>query len=65
MTSSPTPEASLAMPTSGRIRGRYASTFELISDDEYRAGLDRAEKELPERIEYRSGWLIAIADADA
>ena len=45
-----------------RIRGRFASTFELIPDDEYRAGLARAEKELPERIEYRSGWLIAIAD---
>jgi SAM-dependent methyltransferase len=45
-----------------RIRGRYASTFDLISDDEYRAGLDRAEQELPERIEYRSGWLIAMAD---
>jgi ubiquinone/menaquinone biosynthesis C-methylase UbiE len=48
-----------------RIRGRYASTFDLLSDDEYRTGLDRAEKELPERIEYRSGWLIAIADAHA
>lgn len=46
-----------------RIRGRFASTFDLIPDDEYRAGLARAEKELPERIEYRSGWLIAIADA--
>jgi SAM-dependent methyltransferase len=48
-----------------RISGRFASTFELIPDDEYRAGLARAEKELPERIEYRSGWLIATADADA
>jgi SAM-dependent methyltransferase len=44
-----------------RIRGRFASTFDLIPDDEYREGLARAEKELPERIEYRSGWLIAIA----
>jgi SAM-dependent methyltransferase len=51
-------------PVLRRIRGRYASTFDLISDDEYRAGLDRAEKELPERIDYRSGWLIAMADAD-
>jgi ubiquinone/menaquinone biosynthesis C-methylase UbiE len=49
-----------------RIRGRYASTFDLISDDEYRAGLARAEQELPETIKCRSGWLIAIADvADA
>jgi SAM-dependent methyltransferase len=48
-----------------RIRKRFASSFDLIPDDEYRAGLERAETELPERIEYRSGWLIAIADADA
>jgi ubiquinone/menaquinone biosynthesis C-methylase UbiE len=45
-----------------RTRGRFASTFELISDDEYRAGLARAEAELPSHIEYRSGWLIAMAD---
>jgi SAM-dependent methyltransferase len=45
-----------------RIRGRFASTFELISDDEYQAGLARAEAELPDRIEYHSGWLIAMAD---
>ena len=47
-----------------RIRARFASTFDLIPDDEYRAGLERAEQELPERIEYRSGWLIAIADVE-
>ena len=45
-----------------RIRGRFASTFELIPDDEYQAGLARAETELPERVEDRSGWLIAVAD---
>jgi SAM-dependent methyltransferase len=45
-----------------RIRGRFASTFDLIPDEEYRSGLARAEKELPEQIEYRSGWLIAMAD---
>jgi SAM-dependent methyltransferase len=45
-----------------RTRGRFASTFELISDEEYRAGLARAEAELPDRVEYHSGWLIAMAD---
>jgi hypothetical protein len=42
---------------------RFASTFDLLPDDEYRNGLARAEEVLPERIDYRSGWLIAIADA--
>jgi hypothetical protein len=46
-----------------KIRGRFASTFDLLPDDEYRNGLARAEEVLPERIDYRSGWLIAIADA--
>lgn len=45
-----------------KIRGRFASTFDLLPDDEYRAGRARAEEVLPERIEYLSGWLIAIAD---
>jgi hypothetical protein len=54
-------EAELALR---RIRRRFASTFDLIPDDEYLAGLARAEKELPERVEYRSGWLIAIADVE-
>jgi ubiquinone/menaquinone biosynthesis C-methylase UbiE len=44
-----------------RIRGRHISTFDLISEDEYEAGLTRAERELPERFEYRVEWLIATA----
>ena len=45
-----------------RIRGRHISTFDLISQEEYEAGLARAEQELPERFEYRVEWLIAVAD---
>jgi len=45
-----------------RIRGRHISTFDLISEEEYEAGLARAEQELPERFEYRVEWLIAVAD---
>jgi ubiquinone/menaquinone biosynthesis C-methylase UbiE len=45
-----------------RIRGRHISTFDLISEEEYQAGLARAEQGLPERFEYRVEWLIAIAD---
>jgi hypothetical protein len=45
-----------------RIRGKHISTFDLISDEEYEEGLARAERELPERFEYRVEWLIAVAD---
>ncbi len=45
-----------------RIRGKHISTFDLISDEEYDAGLARAERELPERVDYRVEWLVAIAD---
>lgn len=44
-----------------RIRGKHISTFDLISGDEYEAGLARAERELPERIDYRVEWLVAVA----
>jgi ubiquinone/menaquinone biosynthesis C-methylase UbiE len=44
-----------------RIRGRYISTLELLSDDEYRSGLERAERELPNEIAYALEWLVVIA----
>ena len=44
-----------------RIRGKHISTFDLIEDEEYAAGLERAERELPERVDYRVEWLIAVA----
>ena len=43
-----------------RIRGKHISTFDLISDEEFEQGLARAERELPERVDYRVEWLIAI-----
>jgi ubiquinone/menaquinone biosynthesis C-methylase UbiE len=46
-----------------RIRGRHIATFDLISDGEYRAGLERAERELPEHVDYRQEWLLAFAEA--
>jgi SAM-dependent methyltransferase len=45
-----------------RIRGRHISTFDLISEEEYAAGLAQAERELPESIDYRVEWLIAVAE---
>lgn len=44
-----------------RIRGRHISTFDLISDDEYKRGLARAEHELPAEIAYRWEMLIVVA----
>ena len=44
-----------------RIRGRHIATFDLISDEEYAEGLERAERELPGRVDYRQEWLIALA----
>jgi ubiquinone/menaquinone biosynthesis C-methylase UbiE len=44
-----------------RIRGRYISTLELLSDEEYDAGLQRAERELPNDIAYALEWLVVVA----
>ena len=44
-----------------RIRGKHISTFDLIPDEEYEAGLARAERELPETVAYRVEWLVAVA----
>jgi SAM-dependent methyltransferase len=46
-----------------RIRGRHIATFDLISDEEFHAGVEKAERELPEQVDYRQEWLIAIAEA--
>lgn len=45
-----------------RIRGRHIATFDLISDEEWHAGVERAKRELPERVDYRQEWLIAVAE---
>jgi len=44
-----------------RIRGKHIGTFDLISDEEYADGLERAERELPEELEYAVEWLVAVA----
>ena len=47
-----------------RIHGRHISTFDLLDEEEIRAGTARAEAELPEVVEYDQEWLIAIAAKD-
>ncbi len=44
-----------------RIHGRHISTFDLLDEEEIRAGTARAERELPELVEYAQEWLIAVA----
>jgi ubiquinone/menaquinone biosynthesis C-methylase UbiE len=44
-----------------RLRRRYASTFDHMSDAEYREGLARAERDLPDPVEYQLDWLIVVA----
>jgi len=43
------------------IRSRAYSTFDLLPADEYAAGLERAEAELPGRFEYSFDWLLVRA----
>jgi SAM-dependent methyltransferase len=45
-----------------RIRGKHISTFQLIDDEEYRTGLARAERELPEKVENVLEWIVAAAE---
>ena len=44
-----------------RIEGRHISTFDLVDEDELRDGTERARRELPDRVESRLEWLVAVA----
>ena len=44
-----------------RIRARHISTFQLIDEDEYRSGVERAERRLPAEVEHVQEWLVAVA----
>jgi SAM-dependent methyltransferase len=44
-----------------KIRGRHISTFDLIGEEEYAEGLARAERELPERVDYALDWVVVVA----
>jgi SAM-dependent methyltransferase len=43
-----------------KLRGRAFSTFDLLPQGEYEAGLERAEAELPDPLRYLHHWLIAV-----
>jgi ubiquinone/menaquinone biosynthesis C-methylase UbiE len=44
-----------------RIRNRWISTLRLLEEEEFAAGVERAERELPERTGYRLEWLLVTA----
>ena len=45
-----------------KLRGRAYSTFELLDRAELEAGIARAERELPDPVEYELEWLIAVGE---
>jgi ubiquinone/menaquinone biosynthesis C-methylase UbiE len=46
-----------------RIRGRFISTLQLLSDTEFAEGVARAERELPDQVEAEQHLLVVVADA--
>jgi ubiquinone/menaquinone biosynthesis C-methylase UbiE len=46
-----------------RIRGRFISTLQLLSDEEYAAGLARAEREFPAQADAEQHLLVVAASA--
>jgi ubiquinone/menaquinone biosynthesis C-methylase UbiE len=44
-----------------KLRGRHASTFDLLDEDEYEAGVARAERELPDPVEYPLEMMVVVA----
>jgi SAM-dependent methyltransferase len=45
-----------------KLRGRYASTLELLPEDELRSGIERAESELPDPVTYTLEYLLVVAE---
>lgn len=45
-----------------KLHGRYISTLSLLPEDEYQAGVERAERELPEHVESGNEWAIVVAE---
>jgi SAM-dependent methyltransferase len=48
-----------------RIRGRYISTLRLLDEDTYAAGVERAERELPDEIDSALEWAVVTAEKPA
>lgn len=46
-----------------KLRGRYISSLEVLSDEELEDGAARAERELPDEVVRPFHWLLLVADA--
>jgi ubiquinone/menaquinone biosynthesis C-methylase UbiE len=46
-----------------KLRGRYASTFDHLDEQEYRDGLGRAERELPDPVDYVFELMVVVGTA--
>jgi ubiquinone/menaquinone biosynthesis C-methylase UbiE len=44
-----------------KLRGRHASTFDLLDEEEYAAGVARAERMLPDPVEYTLNLIVVVA----
>lgn len=44
-----------------KIHGRHISSFDLLTEEEYRAGLERAERNLSDPVEYTFRSLLVVA----
>jgi len=44
-----------------KIEGRHISTFDLLDEEEVSAGTEAARAGLPERVDARLEWLVAVA----
>jgi SAM-dependent methyltransferase len=45
-----------------KLHGRHTSSFDLLQEDEIVAGIERAERELPERVSYVLRDLLLVAE---
>jgi SAM-dependent methyltransferase len=45
-----------------RLHGRYISTLHLLDEGEFAEGLAKAERELPENVDYELHWVVLTAD---
>jgi ubiquinone/menaquinone biosynthesis C-methylase UbiE len=45
-----------------KLHGRHTSSFDLLEEDEIRAGIERAERELPDRVRYVLRVLLVVAE---
>src|ERR687896_618532 len=45
-----------------KLRGRHTSSFDLLEEDEIAAGLERAEREVPERVRYVLRDVLLVAE---